>query len=260
LLRVINYICYACTLISIPLTIYLYRQTVQELAPTYYISPERTRIIDTTVPAPTELKVLYKDKDLQANVNALIVYVWNDGKLSIKAENVLEPLRIELDPACEILDARLLKVSRSVAKFAKGEVSQSTKNSLPISFAILEHSDGAAIQIIYTGSPDAAAKMLGVVEGAGQPRAIESKRPTTLKEIHHRGDLARYAILALIGCVTAFIAYRLARRRRSRQPWGAIDGVFLVALALYLGMGASFAYDMYHAHEPLVPRTIWTER
>jgi hypothetical protein len=40
-----------------------------------------------------------------------------------------EPLKIELDPACEIIDARILKVSRAVTKFAKGDVSDTAKNT-----------------------------------------------------------------------------------------------------------------------------------
>jgi hypothetical protein len=259
LLRIINYLCYTCTLISIPLTIYLYFQTLQERAPAYYVSPERTRIIDTTVPAPTELQVLYKGKDLRANVSALIVYFWNDGKAPIKAEDVLEPLRIEIDQACEILDVRLLKVSRPLTRFAKGDVSETRKNSLPISFSILEHGDGAAIQIIYTGNPDAGVKMLGVVVGAGQVRAIASARRQKVSNtaVH---KIAYYALIFVIAATIALAAYRLAKRRGRNQGWEMRDLIYVAVIALYLGMGAGLSYDMYHRFEPVVPRTIWTEQ
>jgi hypothetical protein len=260
LLRVINNLCYVCTLISVPLAIYLYFRTLQERAPAYYVSPERTRIIDTTVPAPTELQVLYKGKDLRANVSALIVYVWNDGKLPIKAEDVLEPLKLELDPACQILDARLLKVSRSVTKFAKGEVSQTTPNSLPISFGILEYGDGAAIQIIYAGNPDAEAKMLGVVIGASQPRAVASTRPSTLRQLHRFRAVAMYVAFFIVAFMIVFPAYRLLRRRQQRQPWGVLDRAYFFSVVLYLGMGAYLIYDFHHRSEPAVPRTIWAEQ
>lgn len=127
--------------ISLCLAVYYHYQSMQERVPTYSVSPTRARIVDTSVPAPAQLQVLYKGKDLNSNVSAATVYFWNDGKLPIKAEDVLEPLRIDLDPGTEIIDARILKVSRAVTKFARGEVSDTAKNSLPLSFAILEHND-----------------------------------------------------------------------------------------------------------------------
>lgn len=157
--------------ISLGLAVYYHYQSVQERVPTFYSDPTtRTKIVDTSIPAPPELQVLYKGKALNANVSAAIVYFWNAGKLPIKAEDVLEPLKIELDPACEIIDARILKVSRSVTKFAKGDVPETAKNSLPLSFSILERNDGAKLQIIYTGKPDARVTLKGTILGAPQPR------------------------------------------------------------------------------------------
>ncbi len=259
--RFLDYLSYAINLISIPLAIYLYFLAVQERVPTYYVSPERTRIIDTTVPAPSELQVLFKGKDLRTDVSALIVYVWNDGKPPIEAGDVLEPLAIELDSACEILDARLLKVSRPVTKFAKGDLSPTSKNVLPISFEILEQRDGAAIQIIYTGNPDATARMIGVVVGASQVRAITTKQPrqkTTESSVRKR--VVGYTLLALVVATILFIVFRLIGRRRNREPWDSRDHLYVASIVLYIGMGAYFTYDMYHSLEPVVPKTIWTQQ
>ena len=114
------YICFGLiTVASIVLAYYWHAQSVQERAPAYYVSPERTRIVEMPVPAPSEVQVLYRGKALNTNVNAVVVYLWNDGKLPIKREDVLEPVRLQLEPGAEILDARVLKVSRAVTKFAK---------------------------------------------------------------------------------------------------------------------------------------------
>jgi hypothetical protein len=86
------------TVVGFVLAYYWHAQSVQERAPTYHVSPTRARILDTSIPAPPQLQVLYKGKDLNANVSAAIVYFWNDGKLPIKSEDVLDPLRIELEP------------------------------------------------------------------------------------------------------------------------------------------------------------------
>ncbi len=117
------------TVISLGLAYYWHAQSIQERAPTYYVSPERTRIVDISVPAPSQLQVLYKGKNLNANVSALTVYLWNDGKQPIKTDDILEPLAIRIEPGCEILDARILSVSRAVTKFSLGQVSETAKNS-----------------------------------------------------------------------------------------------------------------------------------
>src|ERR1700694_2777399 len=70
--------------ISLGLAIYFHYQSVQERVPTYYVSPPRARIVDTSIPAPPQLQVLYKGKALNANVSAAVVYFWNAGKLAIK--------------------------------------------------------------------------------------------------------------------------------------------------------------------------------
>src|SRR5713226_2259025 len=158
------------TVIGLVLAYYWHEQSVEERAPTYYVSPARARIVDTSIPAPPQLQVLYEGKDLNANVSAAIVYFWNDGKLPIKTEDILEPLRIDLESGCEIIDARVLKVSRAVTKFAKGDVSGTAKNSLPISFGVLERNDGAAVQIIYSGKPETTVSINGTILRAGSPR------------------------------------------------------------------------------------------
>jgi hypothetical protein len=175
------------TVVGFVLAYYWHAQSVQERAPTYYASPERTRILDTSIPAPSQLQVLYKGKDLNENINAVIVYVWNDGKLAIKSEDVLEPLGIQLPPGAQILDTRVLRVSRAVTRFAKGEVSDIAKNLLPISFRILERGDGAAVQIIYTGAPDARVSLQGTILGVEAPHNLS---PTNVPA-NHRQPLSR---------------------------------------------------------------------
>ena len=181
-LNYFNVVCGIVTLASFAFGIYWYVQSKQERAPAYYVSPTRARIVDTSVPAPPQLQVLYKGKDLNANLSAVIVYFWNNGKLPIKAEDVLEPMKIELDPLCGIIDARILKVSRAVTGFGKGEISDTMKNELPLSFRILEHNDGAAIQIIFSGKPDTSVSLKGVVMGAKAPRLIRTEDQTLERE------------------------------------------------------------------------------
>jgi hypothetical protein len=136
--RVLQYVSYALNPIAIGVSIYLYFLAVQDRKPMFFVNPQRARIVDTSVPAPPQLQVLYKGKDLKTDLSAVSVYIWNEGKLAIKSEDVLEPITVQLEPGCAILEARLLKVSRGVTGFARGDVSDAAKNVLPLSFKCLK--------------------------------------------------------------------------------------------------------------------------
>ena len=83
-------------LTGLSLALYFHAQSVQERTPLYYVGPRAT-IVDSSIATPSPLQVLYKGHPVgDANVVATVVYFWNGGKLPIKAEDVLEPLSIDL--------------------------------------------------------------------------------------------------------------------------------------------------------------------
>ena len=78
----LNYFTVVCgivTIASFAFAVYWYAQSRQEREPTYYISPARARIVDSSVSTP-QLQILYRGKDLNSNISAVIVYFWNAGK------------------------------------------------------------------------------------------------------------------------------------------------------------------------------------
>jgi hypothetical protein len=253
--RVMDYlgICFGITtVVSLILAYYWHGQSIQERAPTYHVSPTRARIVDTSVPAPPQLQVLYKGKGLNANVSAAIVYFWNDGKLPIKSEDVLEPVKIELEPGCEILDSRVLKVSRPLTSLNKGEVSDGAKNVLPLSFRILEHNDGAVLQIIYSGKPEARLTVTGAVIGSGTPKEVFSQqsRPTDIRQRPKRfvALLALFIGGNLLSAVWVFWLYH------SHRPVRSLWLAFVFGQLVAMGTGV---YVAYRASQPVVPSTIW---
>jgi hypothetical protein len=265
LLRVINYTCYACTLISVPLAIFLYLQSVAERAPTYYVSPHRARIVDTSLSAP--LQVQYKGKDLNSDVTAATVYVWNNGKLPIKAEDVLEPITVQLEEGCQILDSRLLKVSRPVTKLA---IADPVKNTLPVSFNILERGDGAAIQIIYAGKPDTTIVVRGTVVGA-EPHilapdektfeAIARKRTLTMERTGAGALTVLCSFLAGIALAFFLEWFRDPRAKELRMPTKyklGMGALGTAALLLTVG-GILLAHSADTRLKPAVPGSIWMQ-
>lgn len=192
--------------------------------------------------------------------------------LPIKAEDVLDPVKVEIDPGCEIIDARILKISRAVTGFAKGQVSDTAKNELPLSFRILEHNDGAQLQIIYTGKPDAHVSLAGTIVGAGEPREAEAdadqlQRPGTSR--FWPLTLVTLAAVALL-LVPLHITTRAAELILTVMPFGvqlpakstmtALGGaVRIFLLGALIGFTSLSVFASARRAE-VIPSTIQTDR
>jgi hypothetical protein len=254
------------TVVGLGLAFYWHGESVRERTPLYHVSLQRTRLVDTSVPAPSQLQVLYRGKDLNRDVNAATLYLWNDGKLPIKTEDVLEPLEIRLEPDSEILDARIIKVSRPVTKFTKGDVADTKKNALPLSFAILEKGDGAALQIIYAGKPNSPISVKGTIMGAGEPQeAIRGKDTRAPKESGREAlqDLRResYKILGLGGLIGLLSATILVFVRKSHResPYRELKSPMIATLTaggILAATGVVMTYAVHTINASPVPPSI----
>jgi hypothetical protein len=256
-------------IVGLALAFYWHAESVQKRAPTYYVSPERTTIVDTSVPTPSRLQILYKGRSVNQNVSGVIVYLWNDGNLPIRTEDVLEPIRVQLSPGCEILDVRILKISRAVTKLGVGEVSEKEKNSFPVTFSILEQSDGAALQVIYAGTTQANVSVGGTIVGAQEPQIIAASadrfvsrtrkdRLRSDRRAAHIGILLSVVYLAVAGGLWVVRRTPLRSRGIPTLPGQlflvlAVLGVILVILASLL------LHRTNQADSPGVPASIWTQ-
>ena len=143
---------------------YFYIQSIQERIPTFLISPVRASIVKSDSNDLTDLSVLYKGKPIiPKNVVAVRIYMWNSGKLPILKSDILRPIQLMFPNDAKILDYRILKYSREVDNIKINSINGS--NMLDLTFDILEHNDGVAIQVIYAGPLNAKIDIVGTVIG-----------------------------------------------------------------------------------------------
>jgi len=109
------------------------------------------------------------------DVSSMQVAIWNNSKLSIKTDNILEPLQIISNNKKPILEAKILKFSRDVCEikiidkdFSSGVVT--------IGWNILEKDDGAIIQITYLGDVNNDFSVNVTIEGQKKLIAYSSKK------------------------------------------------------------------------------------
>lgn len=146
---------------------YSVQKSKYEREPIFLLDSVRTEIINKQIISETSVRVIKSDgTEVTNDLTALRFYFWNDGKKPIKKEDILEPLFLQLsDSSSEIIDYRVLKLSRDVTGFQLSRDKLKEKNVLSIDFRILEKDDGITGQIIYSGNPNSMLLMKGTIEG-----------------------------------------------------------------------------------------------
>jgi hypothetical protein len=127
---------------------YFYLKSIQERVPTFLLDSGVTVIVLSD--ESSDIVISYKGQTIkQRNVLAFRIYFWNHGNLAIRRTDILTPIQCSIDPNSDILEARLLKVSRDVTNLQVNK-NDTHSNVVNINFDILEENDGGTIQMIYT--------------------------------------------------------------------------------------------------------------
>jgi hypothetical protein len=184
-------------LVSLILGIYFGFISLRNRELAYHVNPTKTAIVRSG--QSSDLQIIYKGQSVSSDVTGLLVVVWNDGRESIRSENVLTPLTLTTSPKVPILEARIKKVNRSVCQVGL-DTSQSANGSVSMMWKILEHNDGAAVQLIVAGPATVTVKAEGVVEGQD---GIHSDESSEHGERPHAGIMTAL-VLTVFGVIMVF--------------------------------------------------------
>ncbi|MBY0435725.1 MAG: hypothetical protein K2U26_16615 [Cyclobacteriaceae bacterium] len=159
------------SVISIAITIvfgyYFLYIGIRERKPTFYVDPTRTTILDKENAANAPLQLLKANGDtIKSDVTSVYFYFFNQGKETIKEENIYAPLRISLGDSAKVLDYKILKVARSVSGLALQR--DSSNQTVLINFKALEQDDGIAGQLIFEGNKNTPITLSGGIDGVKQ--------------------------------------------------------------------------------------------
>ncbi len=178
----------------------------RERKPTFYLDPTRTVILDKENAANAPLLLLKSNGDtISSDVTSVYFYFFNQGKETIKQENIYSALKIVTSDSVEILDFKILKVARSVSGIALTR--DSLANSLRIDFKALEKDDGLVGQIIFEGNKNAAISLEGGIDGV------------KYFETHLSSIDPLYLIVAIvIFLIAAYIFLVLSKRNPKSSP------------------------------------------
>jgi hypothetical protein len=163
------------SIIGIFIAIYFYfiSQHIRELV--YFVNPAKAIVFKPE--QTSKLKVSFGNKEIQDNVTAAQIAIWNQGTDSIKKENLLSLINIKTNPPVPILEATIRKKSRDVINLILDQ-SLDKVGKISLTWNILEKGDGFVVQVIYIGDTNVNLSLDGVIE-----------KQDIIKEIKYTGSI-----------------------------------------------------------------------
>ncbi|CAB5081477.1 hypothetical protein D3OALGA1CA_1293 [Olavius algarvensis associated proteobacterium Delta 3] len=215
---------------------YFTAQTYRELK--YAVAPERSILIDSKKASDFELN--YKGNTVSSDVTSAIITVWNDGTEAIRRGDILRPVAITLDRSIPILEAKVLRTSRTETGFAI-DPSKLQQGTVRLKWGNLDRKDGAVIQIIYEGGPEAEIRVTGEIEGNRKITEYSLQKPA-------RGPLWWFLGISM-GLLIIGNIYRNVRYRKNLYlHLEIINWMCLLTIVFLL-----FIYPKFMTIKPPVP-------
>lgn len=155
-------------IIGLVLTVFFALRYAEKKDPRLYsVHFER---IATPEDAPEDLSISYRGASVN-RVTTSLIWLWNAGKRPIQAADIppTQPIRIRLTEhgnAVSILDVKVVKSSRPSIELRAERHGE--ESAVLLSFAFLDHNDGALVEIQHNGSPFAHVEVGGVILGAAK--------------------------------------------------------------------------------------------
>jgi hypothetical protein len=213
--------------------VYFYLASEKYRSLTFYVQPVKSVVVSKE--QLSDLRVFYRDRQVE-DVTIAQIAVWNQGNDSIKMGNVLDEVRIVIQPAKPILRVAIIKTSRPVIAFVCDE-GRLEKGVVPLSWKILEQGDGALVQLVYAGAPDAQVALEGTIEGQRKIAQVRYGRKilTAAEQMKREGNQV-LSLIATSSFLIAISVYGLAiNARNPRLPlimWIAFPISILSALTI----------------------------
>jgi hypothetical protein len=187
---------------SLVFAYYVHAVSQERRVPVFAIDPQRVELFTAESASRAPIRVFTADgQPVTKDLTAVHWYFWNAGRKPIKGADVLEPLRIRLgDPSGRILDFKVTRTSRPVARVHLDRDPGDPARALLLSFAILEMDDGAAGQLIYVGGRAAPVTISGTIEGV---RSVAS--PEVLAKSRRPISIVKAILILVLGLAAAVV-------------------------------------------------------
>lgn len=225
------------TVLALLLSVYFYFVPQRHRELSFIVHPARTVIVKSG--QLSRLSAFLDGKPITTDLTAVQVALWNEGNEAIRSEHLLSPLVVKV--SAPILDVVLLRQSRDVVGL-QIDKTNAAAGTLTIRWNILEGDDGASLQLIYAGGPEAgvvasavveqqpAIKVVNVVVPSGEDR-YEGKREIFLWS-HVRSRLGMLVTGPVLTLVWLFLDWARPRQPGRFRRTLALGGLLTLTLGI----------------------------
>ena len=191
---------------------------------TYWVSQSFPNLLAEVHPARTilvspegaqDLTIFANGKQIKGPVTSVQIAIWNAGTKPIRAEDVLEKIRIRTNKTTPIISVRILKMTRDVTGVS-ADISRMTEGIIGINFKILESSDAVLLQLTYEGDEKIEFIGSGIIVGQSKFELLKFTKNPSLEEKpnynNSKYNKTIFIALILVGCFFLFKAAPLLYR------------------------------------------------
>lgn len=227
-----------CGIVGLPLSVILFFYSVKAPDLTYAVYPIKTTVLQSGLAAG--LRVLHNNEEIKGDVTAVQIAIWNNGREAVVKENILTPMKIVTRPAVQILEATIRTQSRKEIEFSLDNRSLK-EGVVPVSWRILEQSDGATVQLIYAGPVDTKIDLEGTIVGQRIITTTYSVYAPVPREPKKTTKI--FWFFAMIGiwaslCYVIWEAFHIS----TKSWWGTLIAGFIVLGWGYIAVLATYMW------------------
>ena len=196
--------------LGIILAIYFFVASTTSRDLVYFVNPVKTAV--ARVGQSSRVTIHVDEQDITKDVTAAQIAIWNNGKESIREENLLGSgfLSIEtVGPEHPIIDAKVLEVSRDEVIKVELDSSKIDDGRLGVKWAILEQDDAVLLQLIYFGDDTTPITVAANVQKPSQVRPMSAGKGL---------DILFSLMVAGAGAAISVLAVNLGRSLREDGP------------------------------------------
>jgi hypothetical protein len=202
------------TVVALILAVYFYLEGKSKREFKYYCHPVKATVVKAG--QTTSLRVFCENEKIESDVTAVQVAIWNNGKMSIRENDILEPITLYTEPKTRIIDVIIRKQTREVTDLRIDD-NFLKDGFIPIFWRILEHNDGGIIQVIFAGSADVKISIKGIIEGQNSIKETKYRDLIQSPEEQMEANVSIYKLCAFMFLFTGIFsiaAYIIIRRKK----------------------------------------------
>ena len=212
----------------------------------YLVHPVKTAVVRTK--QSSKISIQLDGKPITRDVTAAQIAIWNNGKTSIRGEDLLRSgfVLIETGPENSIIEAKLLKASRGDVVSASLDDKKFEDGQVKVQWKILEQHDGVILQLIYFGDAQTPITASATIIQQGEIRAVEGLEFPIPWAVHAWVYGCLVVSLLMVGygilCLRnpALIEQWDAQWNARLERWRSYKGFIFVQAVLGRGKGSIF--------------------